>query len=84
MNIDGFAVALQAGGRSDGASTDYFLPLDRPRRALECIRAGKPVERGTIQTQWTIQAYDQCKRLGLSPEWEAKVRAEFPKEVSVN
>jgi S1-C subfamily serine protease len=82
VNIDGFAVALQAGGRSDGASTDYFLPLDRPRRALECIRAGKPVERGTIQTQWTIQAYDQCKRLGLSPEWEAKVRAEFPKEVS--
>src|SRR3569833_4683988 len=25
VNIDGKAVALQAGGRSDGASTDYFL-----------------------------------------------------------
>ena len=34
VNIDGYAVALQAGGRADGAATDYFLPLDRPLRAL--------------------------------------------------
>lgn len=26
VNIDGYAVALQAGGRADGAATDYFLP----------------------------------------------------------
>jgi S1-C subfamily serine protease len=83
VNIDGFAIALQAGGRADGAATDYFLPLDRPRRALECIRAGKPVYRGTIQTQWMIKAFDECRRLGLSPEWEAKVRAEFPKETGM-
>ena len=42
VNIDGEAVALQAGGRADGAATDYFLPLDRPLRALECIRRGEP------------------------------------------
>jgi len=83
VNIDGFAIALQAGGRADGAATDYFLPLDRPRRALECIRAGKPVDRGTIQTQWMIKAFDECRRLGLSPDWEAKVRAEFPKETGM-
>lgn len=83
VNIDGFAIALQAGGRSDGAATDYFLPLDRPQRALECIRAGKPVDRGTIQTQWMLKAFDECRRLGLSPEWEAKVRAEFPKETGM-
>lgn len=83
VNIDGFAIALQAGGRSDGAATDYFLPLDRPRRALECIRAGKYVDRGTIQTQWMLKAFDECRRLGLSPEWEAKVRAEFPKETGM-
>lgn len=83
VNIDGFAIALQAGGRADGAATDYFLPLDRPRRALECIREGKPVDRGTIQTQWVIKAFDECRRLGLSPEWEAKVRAEFPKETGM-
>lgn len=83
VNIDGFAVALQAGGRADGAATDYFLPLDRPLRALQCIREGKPVERGTIQTQWMLKAFDECRRLGLSPEWEAKVRAEFPKETGM-
>ncbi|KAM0718272.1 hypothetical protein Q7P37_006604 [Cladosporium fusiforme] len=83
VNIDGFAIALQAGGRSDGAATDYFLPLDRPRRALECIRAGKHVDRGTIQTQWMLKAFDECRRLGLSSEWEAKVRAEFPKETGM-
>src|SRR5271163_4200915 len=47
VNIDGFAIALQAGGRSDGAATDYFLPLDRPLRALKCIQNGEHVERGT-------------------------------------
>ena len=83
VNIDGFAVALQAGGRADGAATDYFLPLDRPLRALQCIREGKHVERGTIQTQWMIKAFDECRRLGLSSEWESKVRAEFPKETGM-
>jgi S1-C subfamily serine protease len=38
VNIGGSAIALQAGGRSDGAATDYFLPLDRPLRALKCIQ----------------------------------------------
>lgn len=83
VNIDGFAVALQAGGRADGAATDYFLPLDRPLRALECIREGKHVERGTIQTQWVIKAFDECRRLGLSAEWEKKVREKFPKETGM-
>lgn len=64
VNIDGFAIALQAGGRADGAATDYFLPLDRPRRALERIQAGKKVERGTIQTQWVLKAFDEARRLG--------------------
>ncbi|EGP86655.1 Peptidase, trypsin-like protein [Zymoseptoria tritici IPO323] len=83
VNIDGFAVALQAGGRADGAATDYFLPLDRPLRALECIRAGKPVERGTIQTQWILKAFDECRRLGLTSKWEDQVRKQFPKETGM-
>ena len=83
VNIDGFAIALQAGGRADGAATDYFLPLDRPLRALQCIREGKHVDRGTIQTQWMIKAFDECRRLGLSPEWESKVREQFPKETGM-
>ncbi|KAK6819753.1 Pro-apoptotic serine protease [Apiospora arundinis] len=83
VNIDGFAIALQAGGRSDGASTDYFLPLDRPLRALKCIQEGKPVERGSIQCQFLLKPFDECRRLGLTPEWEAAVRKQFPKETNM-
>lgn len=83
VNLDGHAIALQAGGRADGAATDYFLPLDRPLRALECIRKGQTVERGTIQTQWLIKPFDECRRLGLSPEWEAVVRKALPKETGM-
>ena len=83
VNVDGYAVALQAGGRSDGASTDYFLPLDRPSRALECIRSGLPIARGTIQTQWIIKPFDECRRLGLAAEHEAAIRKGFPKETGL-
>lgn len=83
VNIDGFAIALQAGGRSDGAATDYFLPLDRPLRALRCIQDEKPITRGTIQCQWMIKPFDECRRLGLSPEWESAVRKGFPKETGM-
>ncbi|CZT09993.1 related to C.jejuni serine protease [Rhynchosporium agropyri] len=83
VNIDGYAVALQAGGRSDGAATDYFLPLDRPLRALQCIQQGKPITRGTIQCQWMIKPFDECRRLGLSPEWEGAIRKYFPKETGL-
>ncbi|KAI1386413.1 Pro-apoptotic serine protease NMA111 [Hypoxylon trugodes] len=83
VNIDGFAIALQAGGRSDGASTDYFLPLDRPLRALRCIQEGKPVERGTIQCQFIMKPFDECRRLGLTPNWEKAIREAFPKETNM-
>lgn len=83
VNIDGNAVALQAGGRADGAATDYFLPLDRPLRALQCVVDGHPVTRGTIQTQWLIKPFDECRRLGLTSNWESEVRKQFPKETGM-
>ncbi|KAF2402617.1 Pro-apoptotic serine protease NMA111 [Trichodelitschia bisporula] len=83
VNIDGNVVALQAGGRADGAATDYFLPLDRPSRALSCIQRGEEVARGTIQTQWLLKPFDECRRLGLTPEWEATIREAFPKETGM-
>uniref|UniRef100_A0A8H7NNF4 Pro-apoptotic serine protease NMA111 n=1 Tax=Bionectria ochroleuca TaxID=29856 RepID=A0A8H7NNF4_BIOOC len=83
VSKDGSAVALQAGGRSDGASTDYFLPLDRPLRALQCIQQGKPVSRGDIQCQFLLKPFDECRRLGLAPEWEAATRKEFPHETNM-
>jgi len=83
VNRDGFAVALQAGGRADGAATDYFLPLDRPLRALELIQRGEHVTRGTVQTQWILKPFDECRRLGLSPDLEKAVRTQFPKETGM-
>ena len=83
VNIDGHAIALQAGGRSDGASTDYFLPLDRPLRALRCIQEGRLVDRGTIQCQFLLKPFDECRRLGLSQEWEAAAREAFPKATNM-
>ncbi|EEA25274.1 hypothetical protein EYB25_002542 [Talaromyces marneffei] len=83
VNVAGHVVALQAGGRADGAATDYFLPLGRPLRALQCLQEGKPVTRGTIQTQWMIKPFDECRRLGLTPEWEAYVRKAVPKETGM-
>jgi pro-apoptotic serine protease NMA111 len=83
VNKDGYAVALQAGGRADGAATDYFLPLDRPLRALELIRSGQHVSRGTIQTQWILKPFDECGRLGLTAEGENAIRTAFPKETGM-
>ncbi|KAI1353719.1 Pro-apoptotic serine protease NMA111 [Xylaria sp. FL0043] len=83
VNIDGYAIALQAGGRSDGASTDYFLPLDRPLRALRCVQEGRPIERGTIQCQFLLKPFDECRRLGLTQEWEAAAREAFPKATNM-
>jgi pro-apoptotic serine protease NMA111 len=83
VNIDGYCVGLQAGGRVDGAATDYFLPLDRPLRALKCVQEGKHIERGTIQTQWVIKPFDECRRLGLLTETEALVRSQFPNETGM-
>ncbi|RYC61143.1 hypothetical protein CHU98_g5065 [Xylaria longipes] len=83
VNIDGFAIALQAGGRSDGASTDYFLPLDRPLRALRCIQEGRHIDRGTIQCQFLLKPFDECRRLGLTENWEAAAREAFPKATNM-
>ncbi|QLQ79665.1 hypothetical protein HG537_0C03130 [Torulaspora globosa] len=82
VNIEGDAVALQAGGSTE-ASTDFFLPLDRVLRALKNIQSGKPITRGTIQTQFLLKPFDECKRLGLTPEREAEARRNFPGKIGL-
>jgi pro-apoptotic serine protease NMA111 len=80
--MHGYVIALQAGGSVE-AATDYFLPLDRPLRALKCIQQKEPVTRGTLQTQWLIKPFDECRRLGLTPNWEDAIRKGFPEEVGM-
>ena len=77
VNSEGLVVAIQAGG-SFWASTDYFLPLFRAKRALSCIQNEVPITRGDIQVIWNMRPYGECERLGLPSEVERSVRNKFP------
>ncbi|KAK9694964.1 hypothetical protein K7432_013217 [Basidiobolus ranarum] len=82
IDINGYAVALQAGGHAK-AATDFFLPLDRVKRALDLIKLGKPVSRGTIQVQFLYRPFDEVRRLGLRAETEAFIRSKNSDEIGM-
>ncbi len=82
INIEGQVVALNAGGNNNAASS-FFLPLDRIERALNLIREGKTVTRGTLQTMFERNTYDELRRLGLDKETEALARSQFPDQTGM-
>ena len=82
INIAGQVVALNAGGNNNAASS-FFLPLARIERALNLIRAGKPVTRGTLQTTFERNTYDELRRLGLDQGTEALARSKFPDQTGM-
>ncbi|KXS21250.1 hypothetical protein M427DRAFT_51499 [Gonapodya prolifera JEL478] len=73
INIHGEAVALNAGGSSSAASS-FFLPLERVKIALEKLRKGEPVPRGTLQVEFVQRTYDDCRRLGMPADLEIQFR----------
>jgi S1-C subfamily serine protease len=82
IDVHGRAIALNAGGSSQAASS-FYLPLDRVVRALRLIQQGKPVTRGTLETTFEYTPYDELRRLGLPAEVEADVRRDFPRQVGM-
>ena len=88
VDAKGRAVALNAGGRTKAASA-YYLPLHRVVRALGKIQQfldsssssssssswSSIVPRGDLQATLVFKGFDECRRLGLSVEREASLRA---------
>lgn len=74
---NGAVIGLVTGGRPGTFSCD-FLPLDKPLRALGCIRDGKPISRGDIHCQFLLFSFADCRERGLDQGTELLTRKSCP------
>ncbi len=82
VDRQGRVIALNAGG-STGSATSFYLPLDRPERALRLLQRGEPVTRGSLHAVFRQRPYYDLQRLGLRKQTEARARAASPGSVGM-
>jgi pro-apoptotic serine protease NMA111 len=82
IDAKGNVVALNAGSFSN-ASVALFLPLEHPSKSLKHLIQGEEIPRGTLQAQWTLQPFHECKRLGLPDTWISTVQEKHPDETGM-
>ncbi len=82
IDIQGRAIALNAGGNSQAASS-FFLPLDRVNEAFQLIRQDRPVPRGTLSTEFVRKPFAELRRLGLTESAEAAARRAHPSQTGM-
>jgi pro-apoptotic serine protease NMA111 len=77
VDVQGRVLAINAGGRRDSA-TSYYLPVRYPALALQHILKNEPISRGTLESVYTYEPYNELRRLGLRAETEALFRKGIP------
>ncbi len=82
IDINGNAIALNAGANMRTASS-FYLPLDRVVEAFKRLQKGEAIPRGTLQTTFGYEAYDELQRLGLSDATERQVREQDPDAIGL-